>query len=108
MSPKRVLNRSVIAQAKGERRRRCLQVAEGRPDCRKVDQSSTGQSGVQEMVDKPCSGLGRAVRRRELYPRFMESNRCGKMHSKCKVQTLYSPGIAQDCVVTVNKVRNTK
>ena len=72
-----------------------------RPDCRKVDQSSTGQSGVQEMVDKPCSGLRCAVRRRELYPN-------GKMHSKCKVQTLYSPGIAQDCVVTVNKVRNTK
>ena len=33
-----------------------------------------------------------------------DSNRCQKMHSKCEVQTLYSPGIAQDCVVMVDKV----
>ena len=32
------------------------------------------------------------------------SNRCEKMHSKCQVQTLYSPGIAQDCVVMIDKV----
>ena len=83
-------------------------MAEGRPDRGKVNRSSTGRSGVQEMVDEPCSGLGRVVRRRELYPRLVESNRCRKMHSKCEVQTLYSPGIAQDCVVTVNKVWNTK
>ena len=37
-------------------------MAEGRPDCGKVDWSSTGQSGVQEVVDEPCSGLGCAVR----------------------------------------------
>ena len=83
-------------------------MSEGRPDRRKVDRSSTGWSGVQEMVDEPCSGLGRAVRRREKYLRLVELNRCRKMHSKCEVQSLYSPGIAQDCVVTVNKVRNTK
>ena len=83
-------------------------MSEGRPDHGKVDLSSTGRSGVQEVVDEPCSGLGRAVRRRGKYPRLVESNRCRKMHSKCEVQSLYSPGIAQDCVVTVNKVRNTK
>ena len=83
-------------------------MAEGRPDRGKVDWLSTGQSGVQEVVDEPCSGLGRAVRRRGKYLRLMESNRYGKMHSKCQVQSLYSLGIAQDCVVTVNKVRNTK
>ena len=83
-------------------------MAEGRPDHGKVDQSSTGWLGVQEVVDEPCSGLRHPVRRRELYLRLVESNRCGQMHSKCEVQTLYSPGISQDCVVTVNKVRNTK
>ena len=83
-------------------------MAKGRPDHGKVDRSSTGRSGVQEMVDEPCSGLGRAVRRREECLRLVRSNRCRKMHSKCEVQSLYSPGIAQDCVVTVNKVRNTK
>ena len=83
-------------------------MAEGRPDHRKVDQPSTGWSGVQEVVDEPCSGLRCAVRQREKYLRLGSSNRCGKMHSKCEVQSLYSPGIAQDCVVTVNKVRNTK
>ena len=83
-------------------------MAKGRPDCGKVDRLSTGWSGVQEVVDKPCSGLGCAVRQRGEYPRLVELNRCGKMHSKCEVQSLYSLGIAQDCVVTVNKVRNTK
>ena len=83
-------------------------MSEGRPDCGKVDRSSTGRSGVQEVADEPHSGLGRAVRRREECLRLLELNRCGKMHSKCKVQTLYSPGIAQYCIVTVNKVRNTK
>ena len=83
-------------------------MAEGGPDCGKVDWSSTSQSGVQEMVNEPCSGLGCAVRQRGKYPRLGRLNRCGKMHSKCKVQSLYSPGIAQDCVVTVNKVQNTK
>ena len=48
-------------------------MAEGRPDRRKVDQSSTGRSGVQEVVDEPCSGLGRAVRRREECLRLVES-----------------------------------
>ena len=48
-------------------------MAEGRPDCGKVNRSSTGRSGVQEMVDEPCSGLGRAVRRRGMYPRLVES-----------------------------------
>ena len=83
-------------------------MSEGRPDHGKVDRSSTSWSGVQEVVDEPCSGLGHVVRRREECLRLVGSNRCGKMHSKCKVQTFYSPGIAQDCVVTVNKVRNTK
>ena len=83
-------------------------MSEGGPDRGKVDRSSTSRSGVQEVVDEPCSGPGRAVRRREECLRLVESNRCGKMHSKCQVQSLYSPGIAQDCVVTVNKVRNTK
>ena len=83
-------------------------MAEGRPDHGKVDWSSTGRSGVQEVVNEPCSGLRRAVRRRGKYRRLVRLNRCGKMHSKCEVQSLYSPGIAQDCVVTVNKVRNTK
>ena len=83
-------------------------MAKGGPDHRKVDRSSTSQLGVQEMVDKPCSGLGHVVRRRGKYLRHVESNRCRKMHSKCEIQTLYSPGIAQDRVVTVNKVRNTK
>ena len=83
-------------------------MAEGRPDRRKVEQSSTGWSGVQEVVNESCSGLRHAVRRRKECLRLVRSNRCGKMHSKCEVQSLYSPGIAQDCVVTVNKVRNTK
>ena len=48
------------------------------------------------------------VRQRGKYLMLMESKRCRKMHSKCEVQTLYSPGIAQDCIVTVNKVQNTK
>ena len=83
-------------------------MSEGRPDHGKVDRLSTGWSGVQEVVDEPCSGLGCVVRRREECLRLVESNKCGKMHSKCEVQSLYSPGIAQDSVVTVNKVRNTK
>ena len=81
-------------------------MAKGRLDRRKVDQSSTDQSGVQEVVNKPCSGLRCAVRQRGKYLRLVDG--CGKMHLKCKVQTLYSLGIAQDCVVTVNKVWNTK
>ena len=48
-------------------------MAEGRPDRGKVDQSSTGQLEVQEMVDEPCSGLGHAVRRRGMYLRLVES-----------------------------------
>ena len=83
-------------------------MSEGRLDHRRVERLSTSQLGVQEVVDEPCSGLRHAVRRRGLYLRLMELNRCRKMHSKCEVQTLYSPGIAQDCVVTVNKVQNTK
>ena len=83
-------------------------MSEGRPDRGKVDRSSTGQSGVQEVVNEPCSGLGYAVRQRGKYPRLVELNRCRKMHSKCQVQSLYSPGIAKDCVVTVNKVLNSK
>ena len=83
-------------------------MSEGRPDRGKVDRLSTGWSGVQEVVDEPCSGLGCVVRRREECLRLVELNKCRKMHSKCEVQSLYSPGIAQDCVVTVNKVRNTK
>ena len=47
-------------------------MAEGRQDRVKVDRSSTGWLGVQEMVDEPCSGLGRVVRRREKYPRLVE------------------------------------
>ena len=43
-------------------------MAEGRPDHGKVDQSSTGQSEVQEVVNEPCSGLGCAVRQRGKYP----------------------------------------
>ena len=50
-------------------------MAEGRPDCGKVDQLSTGQLEVQEVVDKPCSGLGHAVRQRGKYLRPVESNR---------------------------------
>ena len=48
-------------------------MSEGRPDYGKVDRSSTGQSGVQEVVDEPCSGLGRAVRRRKECLRLVES-----------------------------------
>ena len=48
-------------------------MAEGRPDRGKVDRSSTGWLGVQEVVDEPCSGLGHAVRRREECLRLMES-----------------------------------
>ena len=83
-------------------------MSEGRPDRGKVDRSSTGRSGMQEVVDEPCSGLGCVVRRREECLRLMELNRYRKMHSKCEVQSLYSPEIAQDCVVTLNKVWNTK
>ena len=83
-------------------------MAEGRLDHGKVDWYSTGQLGVQEVVDEPYSGLGHAVRRREECLKLVRSNRCRKVPSKCQVQTLYSPGIAQDCVVTVNKVQNTK
>ena len=45
-------------------------MAEGRLDCGKVDWSSTGQLGVQEVVDEPCSGLGHVVRQRGKYPRL--------------------------------------
>ena len=48
-------------------------MSEGGPDCGKVDRSSTSRLGVQEVVDKPCSGLRRAVRRRGVYPRLVES-----------------------------------
>ena len=48
-------------------------MAEGRPDHGKVDRSSTGRSGVQEVVNEPCSGLGRAVRQRGKYARLVES-----------------------------------
>ena len=33
-------------------------MAKGRPDCGKVDWLSTGQSEVQEMVNKSCSVKG--------------------------------------------------
>ena len=56
------------------------------------------------MVDKPRSGLGRVENGRQSVPESTISNRCEEMHSKCEVQTLYSPGIAQDCVVMVDKV----
>ena len=39
-----------------------------------------------------------------MFGKAEDSNRCQKMHSKCQVQTLYSPGIAQDCVVMIDKV----
>ena len=50
-----------------------FKVFEGRPDRGKVDRSSTGQSGVQEVVNEPSSGLGHVVRRREECLRLVES-----------------------------------
>ena len=71
----------------------------------------TGLSGVrlsgeegEKVVNKPRSGLGRVENGRQNVPESAISNRCQKMHSKCQVQTLYSPGIAQDCVVMIDKV----
>ena len=58
----------------------------------------------KKVLNKPHSGLGHAVRWRKKYTRLVWLKQCGKIDWKCKVQTLYSPGIAQDCVVTVNKV----
>ena len=43
----------------------------------------------------------------EMFRKAEDLNRCQKMHSKCEVQTLYSPGIAQDCVVMTGKVENS-
>ena len=54
----------------------------------------------KKVVSELRSGLGGADGRWE----GQRSNRCQKMHSKCEVQSLYSPGIAQDCVVTIDKV----
>ena len=58
----------------------------------------------EKVVDKPRSGLGHVENGRQNIPESRISNRCKKMHSKCQVQTLYSPGIAQDCVVIIDKV----
>ena len=97
--------------AKGMRRRRSNWPSKGSPDHRKVGRSKTGLSGMQlssgegkKVVDKPCSGLRRVENGRRNIWESGILNRCQKMHSKCQVQTLYSPGIAQDCVVTIDKV----
>ena len=58
----------------------------------------------EKVVNKPCSGLGCVENDRQNVPESGISNRCEKMHSKCQVQTLYSPGIAQNCVVMIDKV----
>ena len=58
----------------------------------------------KKVVNKPCSGLRHVENGRWSVPESTISNRCEKMHSKCQVQTLYSPGIAQDCVVMIDKV----
>ena len=58
----------------------------------------------EKVVNKHCSGLGRVENGRWSIPESAILNRCQKMHSKCQVQTLYSPGIAQDCVVMIDKV----
>ena len=65
-------------------------------------QLSSGEG--EKVVEKPRSGLRHVENGRESVPENTISNRCEKMHSKCEVQTLYSPGIAQDCVVMVDKV----
>ena len=61
----------------------------------------------KKVVDKPCSGLERVENGRWNIQESGISKRCQKMHSKCEVQTLYSLGIAQDCVVTKVKVWNS-
>ena len=90
------------------RRRRWNWLFEGIPDCVKVGLLSL--SGVQwrggegvKMVNKPIvdSDMWTVDR---MFRKAEDSNRCQKMHSKCEVQTLYSPGIAQDCVVMIDKV----
>ena len=58
----------------------------------------------EKVVNKPRSGLGCVENGRPNVQESGISNRCKKMHSKCQVQTLYSPGIAQDCVVMIDKV----
>ena len=85
--------------------------SEGSPDRGKVGRSKTGLLGVQwssgegeKVVDKPHSGLRHVENGRWHIWESGISNRCQKMHSKCEVQTLYSPGIASDCVVTTDKV----
>ena len=55
----------------------------------------------EKVVNKPCSGLRHVENGRQNARESTISNRCEKMHSKCVVQTFYSLGIAQDCVVTV-------
>ena len=65
-------------------------------------QLSSGEG--EKVVDKPCSGLGCVENGRQSVLESAISNRCEKIHSKCEVQTLYSPGIAQDCVVMIDKV----
>ena len=63
-----------------------------------------GGEGMK-LVDKPHSGLGRLDYTVDgMFGKVEDSNRCQKMHSKCEVQTLYSLGIAQDCVVMIDKV----
>ena len=51
-----------VSDGSGKRGEEEKVFTEGRPDHKKVDWSSTSRSGVQEVVDEPCSGLGRAVR----------------------------------------------
>ena len=74
-------------------------MAEGRPDCRKVDWLSTGQPGVQEVADGPYSGLRHAGKMKGMVPKAHGIKKVQNDAFKCKVQTLYSPGIAQGHVV---------
>ena len=86
-------------------------LSEGSPDRGKVGRLKTGLLGVQlssgegeKVVDKPCSGLRHVENGRWNVWESGISNRCQNMHSKCEVQTLYSLGIALDCVVTTDKL----
>ena len=74
-------------------------MAKGSLDHGKVAWSLTGLLGMlgnggegEKVVDEPHSGLGHVESRWHV----QESKR---YIPKCKVQTLYSPGIAQGCVV---------
>ena len=58
----------------------------------------------EKVVNKPRSGLRCVENGRQNISESGISNRCQKMDSKCEVQTLYSLGIAQDCVVMIDKV----